>query len=67
MSQKIRDIPLIGQKRYYDTFMAHDKSYDFMWHNYSIHPNTMRAIVRNVLKRFIKEKEKELEKIRREK
>lgn len=67
MSQKLKDIPKYKQEEYYDIFMAHDKSYSFMWFHYSIHRNTMNAIVRNVLRSFIKEKEKELEKLRREK
>ena len=67
MSQKIKDIPLINQKRYYEVFMAHDKDYEFMWCHYRIHSNTMKAIARNELKRFIKEKREKLEEIRRRK
>ena len=65
MSQKLKDIPLINRKRYYEIFIAHDRNFNLMWGQYRISTNTMKAIEKRELRVFIKEKEKELEKIRR--
>ena len=65
MSQKMKDIPPINRKRYYEIFMAHDRDFNFMWAGYRIHPNTMKAIEKHELRAFIKEKNKDLKKIRR--
>jgi len=65
MSQKLKDIPLINRKRYYEIFIANDRNFNLMWAQHHISTNTMKAIERRELQEFIKEKEKELEKIRR--
>ena len=63
MSKKIKDMSLSEQHRYYDIFVEHDRSFDYVWAHYRIHHNTMYAIVRNILKGFFEEKEGEFRRL----
>ena len=63
INKKIKDMSFSEQQRYYNIFMEQDRSHSYMWTQHRIHHNTMKVIVRNVLRGFIKEKEKEFKRI----